>query len=221
MSTPATVIQGQTALLPGGEESSTAQAVRRRIQAAAKHKFARFGFDGTLYSDVARSADLSPAELSLYFDSKLDMLMAVFDEGWGEINQRLGDILLSSVNAREAALSMLALMMRILDRDEDLARLLLFESRRPDPESGAIRLSDGYRRFERLCVDLAVRGQKDGSFSASHNPRLIACVMIGAVESLMRSQVIGEQQYGVAPFTPAEVFTAFETLMLALNPRPY
>ena len=201
------------------EDAFVTQAVRRRIVSVAKHKFAFFGYEGTAFADVARSADLEPDELLSYFDNKLDMLLAVFEDGWAEVNQRLGDILLASVDARQAALSMLALMMHIMERDEDLARLLIFEGRRPHPETGEIMLSEGYRAFERLCVQLAVRGQKDGSFSSEHSPVVIACMLTGAVENLVRSYIIGSEKNLTVPFTPSEILSAFDALVTALKPR--
>ena len=197
----------------------TQRAVRRRIVSAAKHKFATFGYEGTSFVGVARSADLEPDEVHRHFDNKLDLLLAVFDDGWAEVNLRLEDILLASVDARQAALSMLSLMLHVLERDADLARLLLFEGRRPHPETGEITLSEGYRSFERLCVQLAVRGQRDGSFSNEHSPVVIACMLTGSVENLVRSYVIGCEKNLTVPFTPAEILSAFDDLVTALKPK--
>jgi len=192
--------------------------IRRDILLTAKHRFARFGFDGTSLADIARSVDLSPAEVLLHFEDKLSILMTVFEEGWASINPRLQDIVITSASARQAALSMLAIMMNILERDEDFARLLLFESRRVHPESGEIMVSKGYRWFIRLCTELVVRGQKDGSFSRDYDPRVIVSILTGGVENLMRDRILAYQDRATAPITGTQCISAFDALVSFIKP---
>lgn len=191
-------------------------AVRQLILESAKHLFARYGYEGTDLRAIAHATDVAPEELLEHFDGKISILMAIFDEGWASINQRLQDIVISSVSARQATLSMFAVMMRILDRDEDLARLLLFEGRRPHPETGEIVLSSGYRWFVRFCTELAVRGQKDGSFRLSYDPRVITSMLLGAVESLMRDRLLAEQMGSTMPLSGAQLMSAFDSLVSSL-----
>lgn len=193
--------------------------VNQEILEVAKHLFARYGYEGTSLAAIAHGAGINLEELSDHFSDKPGILTAIFEEGWAGINERLQDIVINSINAREATLSMLAVMMRILDRDGDLARLLLFESRRPHPGTGEIMLSQGYRWFARLCVELAVRGQKDGSFRASFNPRAIASMLCGALEGLMRDRYLAEEQGHTVPLNGTELMTAFDALVTYLGPE--
>lgn len=202
-----------------GRGMSARQAdIHRDILSIAKHQFARFGYERTSLTDIARAIDLSPAELQLHFDDKLGLLTAVFDEGWTSINARLQDIVIASVNARQATLSVLAVMMNILERDEDFARLLLFESRRPNPETGGIMTSRGHRWFMRLCAELVVRGQKDGSFNKAYNPRIIVSILTGAMENLMRDRLLADNEGGTTPFTGAQLISAFDALVSYIKP---
>ena len=195
------------------------ESVHQAILGVAKHLFARYGYEGTTVGVIARSVGISQEQLRDHFPDKLSILMAVFEDGWNSINQRLQDIVVNSVNAREATLSMMAVMMRILDRDGDLARLLLFEGRRPHPETGEIMLSAGYRWFARLCAELVVRGQKDGSFRVTFHPRAIATMLTGALEGLMRDRLIAEQQPGATVLTGAQLMTAFDALVSYFGPE--
>jgi len=204
-----------------GRAMSARQAeIRRDILLTAKHQFARFGFDGTTLTDIARGVDISPAEMLLHFEDKLSILMAVFEESWTSINPRLQDIVITSVSARQAVLSMLAVMMNILERDEDFARLLLFESRRVDTRSGKIMVSKGYRWFTRLCTELVMRGQKDGSFSRDYDPRVIVSILTGAVENLMRDRILAYQDRATVPITGAQFISAFDALVSYMKPLP-
>jgi AcrR family transcriptional regulator len=202
----------------GIDEDSDRAVVRRTIMAVAKRRFARFSYDGTSLSAIARASGLNTGELLRHYDSKLSILLAVLDEGWASINPRLTDIVVTSVNAREAMLSMLSVMMRVLEREEDLARLLLFEARHSHPATGVILLSRGHRRFVELVTEVALRGQRDGSFKAGHPPKVLASLMVGAVENLMRDQLVARQDQEKDSYSSAGVFKAFEAMISNLRP---
>src|SRR5690348_15673917 len=92
----------------GPEEEHARRVMRRTILSVAKRRFARFSYDGTSLSAIARGSGINTGELLRYFDGKLSVLLAVLDEGWASINPRITDIVVTSVNAREAMLSMLS-----------------------------------------------------------------------------------------------------------------
>lgn len=204
-----------------GHATSARQAeLRRDILSIAKHQFARFGYEHTSFTDISHATELSPTDLQLHFDDKLGMLTAIFDEGWASINARLQDIVIASVNARQAMLSVLAVMMNILERDEDFARLLLFESRRLNPGTGGMMICKGHRWFIRLCTELVVRGQKDGSFNIAHDPRIIVSILTGAMENLMRDRLLADNESGMTPFTGSKLISAFDALVSYIKPMP-
>lgn len=203
---------------PADESDSLLLATRRRIMAVAKRRFARFSYDGTTMAGIARAAGVPFPELLAQFHDKLSLLMAVFDEGWESINLRLADIVITAVSARDAAFSMAAVMTRVLERDEDLARLLLFEGRRLHPDSGEIMVSRGYRRFTELCAEIAARGQRDGSFTRACHPRVIASMLVGAMENLLQDRLIAEQSGTSEPFGSGTMVSAVEVLVSSLRP---
>lgn len=203
---------------PAEERSILLPVSRRRIMAVAKRRFARFSYDGTTMAGVARAAGVPFGELLAQFHDKLALLTAVFDEGWESINLRLADIVITSVSAKDAALSMSAVMTRVLERDEDLARLLLFEGRRLHPDSGEIMVSKGYRRFTELCAEIAARGQRDGSFTQACHPRVIASMLVGAMENLQQDRLIAEQAGTAGPYEGGRIASAVEVLVSSLRP---
>ena len=201
------------------EEDTTSREIvrRRRILQAGKHHFAHNGYDATSLSEIAQAIDMPYAELSHYYDHKLDLLMAIFDDGWSSINLRFADIVIDSHKTRDAMLALMVAMMRILEKDPDLARLLLFEGRRPLPGSGEIRFSKGYQRFMELCTELAARGQRDGSLRKGHPPRLLAAMLVGGAENLLRDRVLMKQETGKAPYSDQMVVAVFDALLTSLH----
>jgi AcrR family transcriptional regulator len=191
---------------------------RRRLLAAGKELFARLGYGGTSLADIAHQAEASAIEL-LGVDSKRELLAEILDDGWAEINSRLTDIGIESMNARRAMLAILSVFTHTLERDADFARLMLFDGCQPQPNTGEIVVPDGYRRFMEFCTALAVRGQEEGSFSTALHPRVMASVLVGAAEGLMRDRLIAEQDSGISPYSESQLITAFDTLTSYLSPR--
>lgn len=192
-------------------------AIRRRILSVAKHKFARVGYEGTSLADVQRAADLSPHDFQLHFEHKDALLDAVLDEGWKALAPRLAEIAFGSHKARVGMLALLALFANLLQEDEDWVRLVLFEGRHPDPESGEMRVSPGYRKFLHLCTELVQQGQKDGSFRPEYHPRVVASLLVGAIEGVMRDRLIAEQESGCTPYSGTYLMSAFDGLVSYLG----
>jgi len=189
---------------------------RRSIMRAAKRRFAA-GYDSVFLSDIASELGLSDAALAAHFRTKLDLLIAIFDEGWAAINPRLAEIAATSGSARDAMLSLLTVTLHILEKDPDLARLLMFEGHRLEPETGEIRVSAGYRRFMSLCIDLAIRGQADGSFKTGLDPRVIASALVHAMEGLLRDRMLAEQEDERAAFSTSQLIATFNVMVSQLK----
>jgi AcrR family transcriptional regulator len=58
----------------------TKEQKRRKIRDSAAKIFAEQGFENTTTRDIARAAEISPAALYYYFDSKEDLLCQILDE---------------------------------------------------------------------------------------------------------------------------------------------
>lgn len=191
--------------------------VRRRIMTVGKQRFARCGYENVSLPDVASGAELEWDDFLGYFRDKYSLLMAIMEDGWGDLLPHLQDISAGSRSAHSAILGIFAFMTNSLQQDEDLVRLLLFEGRRPDPEAEAIILTDGYRRFIQLWRDQVVRGQRDGSFGASHHPQIAASMLVGTLEGMLRDRLVAEQERISTPYNGAYLMHAFDVLVTSLK----
>ncbi|HSN18729.1 MAG TPA: TetR/AcrR family transcriptional regulator [Gammaproteobacteria bacterium] len=199
------------------EDTLRLLAVRRRIVAVAKHKFARFGYEAVSLQDIAHSADVPWLDFRIHFEDKAALLTAILDQGWRELIPRLTDAASNSISARNGILSVLAVMTNVMQKDEDLVRIMLWEGRRPDPESGELALTSGYRRFMQICTDLVVRGQRDGSVRPNLHPRVIASMIAGTLDGMLRDRLLGEQNDTVTPYTGTYLMSAYDALVSGLK----
>ena len=199
------------------EDSVRRLAIRRRVLAVAKHKFARLGYAGVTSADLVRAADVSWEEFEVHFDDKDQVLEAVLDQGWKALAPRLAEIAFGTPSARAGMLALLALVAKILQEDEDWIRLMLFEGRRPDPDSGEMWVSNGYRKFQHICTELVMRGQKEGVFRPEYHPRVAASLLVGAIEGIMRDRLMAEQQDAITPYSGTYLMSAFDGLVSYLG----
>ena len=199
------------------EDTVRLLAVRRRILAVAKHKIARFGYETVSLQEVAHSAEVPWSEFGDHFEDKPALLDAILDQGWRDLIPRLTDAAFNSVSARNGILSVLALMTNVMQKDEDLVRIMLLEGRRPDHESGLLGVTSGYRRFMQICTDLVVRGQRDGTVRPGLHPRVIASMITGALDGMLRDRLIAEQDDTITPFTGTYLMSAYDALVSGLK----
>jgi AcrR family transcriptional regulator len=199
------------------EDTLRLLAVRRRILAVAKHKIARFGYEAVSLQDVAHSADVTWPDFLVHFEDKATMLNAILDQGWRDLIPRLTEAAFNSISARNGILSVLALMTNVLQKDEELVRILLLEGRYPDPDSGELGFTSGYQRFMQICIDLVVRGQKDGSVRPNLHPRVIASMIVGALDGMLRDRLIAEQDEPITPYTGTYLMSAYDVLISSLK----
>ena len=192
-------------------------AVRRRILAVAKHRFARFGYDRISLQDLAVSAGVGRDELLGHFRDKELLFAAILDEGWKELLPRLREVAARSITAHSAMLGIFALMANTLQKDEDFIRLLLVEGRRPGPLDGELGFTIGYRRFLNLCRELVAIGQRDGSFRPNLHPQVAASMLVGALEGMLRDRLVAEQERSVTPYNGSYLMSAFDALVAALT----
>jgi len=201
----------------GGEITIRRFERRRRLMAAAKRMFARFGYDHMSVQGIALAADLDWQEYASHFHDKRGLLAAVLEDGWKGLLARLTDIASNSITAHSAILAMLAYMAGALQKDEDLARLLLLEGRQPDPQGGGMAFSVGYRRFAQLFRDQVARGQRDGSFRPSAHPQVAASMLLGAFDGMLRDRIVAAQERSTTPYTGAELMSSFDALVASLK----
>lgn len=199
------------------DDDTTDMAIRTRLLAAGKRLIAERGYDQVFLKDVAGAAGMTEAILLRFFGSKPALLEAIFNEGWKSLNPRIAEIVLTTFNAREAAIAVVSIMMHVLEKDRDLAKLFMFEGRRRRGPNGEILISEGFREFTKLGFYLVARGQKDRTFSAHFDPAVITSALLGAVEGLIRDRLIAEQHQRSMPYSESQMIAAFDAVITSFS----
>ena len=189
---------------------------RERLLRAAKRLMARAGYERVTTAAIAREAGTSESQLVRYFRSKAGLLEAIFNESWTPLNARIAPLTAGSPTARAAMIAIFALMIYAFERDPDLARLLLFEGRRVRADNAEILITQGFKEFAALGLQVIRQGQRDGSFSRRLKPEAMLSALLGAAEAMLRDRLMAGRRRHASRFPETQMRAVFSALIVGL-----
>ncbi len=168
---------------------------RERILRAATRVFARKGFYATKVSEVAKAAGVADGTIYLYFKSKDDLLVSLFED---RIMLLLATMerALSERSTHEAKLRcVIELQLGLLEGERDLAEVItvnLRQSTRLMKQYAAPKFLLYLDTIARVIAD----GQRDGAFRPDVSPHLVARTIFGALDGLTMTWALGKAEPG-------------------------
>jgi AcrR family transcriptional regulator len=187
-----------------------------RILKAAKHLFARSGYENTSTVAIARDAGTSESQLMKHFGSKQGLLSAILDRGWLRIAERLGAAQRTS-SPGDRLLAILEAVAIELENDAELKDLMMLESRRVRKDSTEVLMSDGFRKFSDGVQEILVEMRNDGMIRTDVNLDAARAAYIGMVEGMMRDQVVAKRSEFHASYGLDDVRKVLEIIVPAFS----
>ena len=148
---------------------------------AAERLFARQGFSGTTIKQIGKAANVNPALLYYYYDSKETLYRAMLQRILAQLLARGADAIERAGTHTERIRAFVRAQVRLLGDHPHFPRLLVREL--VDHEAAHAEqsiTSTTAAAFERLC-DVITAGQRDGVFRRSLDPRFTAISIIAQV----------------------------------------
>jgi len=167
---------------------------RQRILQAAVKVFARKGYFAARVSDIAKSAGVADGTIYLYFESKEDILVRLFDETMAEHAGEMRRVVeaLPTVGARLLALAERHL--EVLGKNRDLAVVFQVELRQSIQFMK--RFTAGWLKgYFALVTDVIEQGQREGALRADLNRKVATKAFFGALDEMVTSWIIGGKGY--------------------------
>jgi AcrR family transcriptional regulator len=185
---------------------------RTRLLQAAKRLFALRGYEQTATSAIAREAGTSESQLMRYFGGKVGLLDALFNEAWGELNERLRPIVRGAPSEIDALRQLLQTVATSLARDAEFAALYLFEGRRIRGDKPRVRMSQGFQAFSDLTRSLVRKAQAAHELDNDMDAGAISSALIGACEAMVRERVLARNSGGRA-FAEREIQRTLDAML--------
>jgi AcrR family transcriptional regulator len=178
---------------------------RRQLLDAAVRVFARKGFHASRVGDIAEEAGVAHGLLYHYFDSKDEVLEAVFRENWSVLVARIESVEESDEPALDQLRHIAAIILRTWLHLPDVVRVVVREfGRSPEVAARLGELVQPIHAIERVIA----RGVERGEFRRDIDPVFAATVVYGSIDELLTAWVLGR-----LPSSEEDVAAAEQTLL--------
>jgi AcrR family transcriptional regulator len=174
---------------PGGE-SAVRSVKRERILEAATRVFARSGYHGARVSDIATEAGIAYGLVYHYFKNKEEILETIFEERWNAFLHVVERIVDGPGGAAQKLHALAGLILYAYRRRPDWVKLLVFEIQRSSRFSEPEQIRAVGRLFQSVARVLRA-GQEAGELRRDLDPEVACLAFIGALETMITSQVLG------------------------------
>ncbi|HMD34369.1 MAG TPA: TetR/AcrR family transcriptional regulator C-terminal domain-containing protein [Vicinamibacterales bacterium] len=189
---------------PGVNHAPTPGPKRDALLRAAIDVFAERGYFNAQVADVARAAGVAAGTVYLYFRSKDDLLISIFERGMREAIAE-GKNVIDGVDDPIERLRRLARMhLERLGRDRNSAVVFQVELRQSTKfmeRFSATLLRD----YLGLLRDAFADGQRSGVFRADVRPTIAAKALFGALDEMATNWILSKRRYTLAADADAVV----------------
>ena len=165
---------------------------RDRILDAATRVFAKRGFFAAQVADIAKRAGVAAGTVYLYFKSKDDILISLFERTMTAAIADGRAVVESHPIKRLRRIAHVHLAR--LGNDKNLAIVFQIELRQSTKFMARLSTSS-LREYLGLLREVVVDGQAKGQLRADINPTLAAKVIFGALDEMATNWILSERDY--------------------------
>jgi TetR/AcrR family fatty acid metabolism transcriptional regulator len=156
---------------------------RERILEAAVKVFAAEGFYNAKVAQIAQEAGVADGTIYLYFKSKDDLLISLFEHRMEDINAHLREELSHAGSAVDKLRAVVRLHLGLVQENRHMAEVICVELRQ---SSKFIKeyANPKFGEFLRLIAGAIAEGQKSGELRSDLEPPLLARALFGALDEI-------------------------------------
>jgi TetR/AcrR family fatty acid metabolism transcriptional regulator len=168
---------------------------RDRILKAAVKVFARNGFHATRVSEVAKAAGVADGTIYLYFKSKDELLVSLFEDRVSKLLAFMEGSLPKLPSAPERLRAVIDMQLGLLEGERDLAEVvtvIIRQSTRLMKEFAAPKFLAYLDAIARIVHD----GQAAGDFRTDVSPHIAARAVFGALDGITLTWALGRAEQG-------------------------
>jgi TetR/AcrR family transcriptional regulator, fatty acid metabolism regulator protein len=163
---------------------------RERILEAAMRVFASKGFYGAKVSDVAEEAGVADGTIYLYFKSKDNLLISLFEEQMARVNVELPRAMEGAVGAVEKVRRFIRAYMDLVERNRHAAEVITIELRQSAKFMKEYK-NPRFAEFLKILAGVIDEGQREGTLRDDVPPPVAARALFGALDELALMWVTG------------------------------
>ncbi len=179
------------------------QDKRARILEAAVKVFADRGFHVSTVAEIARAAGVADGTIYLYFKSKDDLLLRLFDEKMAELVEGARQALAEEETAPKKLERFIQLHLSLVEKNPELASVLIVELRQ---SAQFLKAADRAKlaAYLDLVAEVVKAGQDKGELLESISPATVKRAIFGALDELALAWLLSGRRTSLKK-TAAEV----------------
>ncbi len=163
---------------------------RERILDAAERVFAERGFFAAKVADVAREAGVADGTIYLYFKSKDDLLVSLFEARMEIVNRVLAAAVASATRPRAQLDAFVRAYLALVAEQPTAAEVLTIELRQSTKFMREYH-AHGFGELLRLLAGVIARGQAQGELSTAVPAAHAARMIFGVLDELALAWLLG------------------------------
>jgi TetR/AcrR family fatty acid metabolism transcriptional regulator len=165
------------------KEAAPVEGKRERILDAAIKVFAAEGFYNAKVSQIAQQAGVADGTIYLYFKSKDDLLINLFEDRMDMVNANLREAIETETTAVTRLKRIVKLHLQMVEQNRDMAEVISVELRQ---SSKFIReySNPKFAEFLRTIAGAVVEGQRTGELRTNIDPYVFARALFGALDEI-------------------------------------
>jgi TetR/AcrR family fatty acid metabolism transcriptional regulator len=170
---------------------------RDALLKAATQVFASRGYFQSQVADIARAAGVAAGTVYLYFRSKEDLLVSIFERTMKDTLAEGQAAIAEVADPRERLRRIARLHLDRMGRDRDLA--IVFQVELRQSTKFMERFSSSYLRdYLGIIRDTIAEGQRTGVFRDGINPTTAAKALFGALDEMATNWILTRRRYSLA-----------------------
>ncbi|MFC4409846.1 TetR/AcrR family transcriptional regulator [Chungangia koreensis] len=173
----------------------------RQIIDAAVVVFAENGYHQAQVSKIAKQAGVADGTIYLYFKSKEEILIQMFQEKMSVFVTNLKEILKEDNSAAEKLYKMVENHFNVLYSDKLLATVTQLELRQSNKEI-RLRINEVLKEYLSLLDEILIEGRKNGEFDEGMDVRLARQMVFGTIDETITTWVMNDQKYNLMDLAP-------------------
>jgi TetR/AcrR family fatty acid metabolism transcriptional regulator len=184
---------------------------RSVILDAALKTFVKRGYPNTKVAEIASEAGVAEGTLYNYFQSKEDLLLALFDEKWGAIINAIKDKIKRLDDPNDKLKAIFSLVVRMFKKNRQLAELFMIDVK----QSSLFLTNYTINRiveFLDLIEEILEEGKLKGIYRKDLDSRVARMVIFGAAQGILLSWVLSESKAVKGKTFKFSLYSAAKTL---------
>jgi TetR/AcrR family transcriptional regulator, fatty acid metabolism regulator protein len=168
---------------------------RERILSAAVRVFAKNGFHATRVSDVAKAAGVADGTIYLYFKSKDELLVSLFEDRLAKLLSYVEQEVPKQPDAAAKLRRIIELQLGLLEGERELAEVItviIRQSSKLLKEFAAPKFAS----YLDVIAQVVAEGQARGEFRRDLPASLVARATFGALDGIALTWALGKAEKG-------------------------